>query len=94
MAAGPRPALVSLSVAPATIGVNGSTSHHCRVSQSGRLVHMRHHAFSDDALGDHDAVALAALLRSGEVSATEAVDAAIARATRIQPELAPVQFEA
>lgn len=39
----------------------------------------RVHAFSDDALGEHDAVALAALVASGERSPRELADAAIAR---------------
>ncbi|HET6153765.1 MAG TPA: amidase [Marmoricola sp.] len=47
----------------------------------------RVHAFTDDALGDHDAVGLAEEIRSGRVSAREAVDAAIARTEVLQPEL-------
>ncbi len=47
----------------------------------------RVHAFSDDALGDHDAVGLAEEIRSGRISAIEAVDAAIARTEQLQPEL-------
>lgn len=39
----------------------------------------RVHAFGDDALGDLDAVALADAIRSGRVSRTEVVEAAIAR---------------
>jgi amidase len=38
------------------------------------------HAFSDDILADHDAVAIAALIRSRQVSASEVVAASIARA--------------
>jgi amidase len=38
-------------------------------------------------LGDFDAVGVAALIRSGAISAREAVDAAIARAQRVNPEL-------
>jgi len=45
------------------------------------------HAFSDDALGDHDAVGLAEEIRTGRISALEAVDAAIARVELLQPEL-------
>ena len=45
------------------------------------------HAFTDDALGEHDAVGLAAEIRDGRVSPLEAVDAAIARVERLQPEL-------
>lgn len=47
----------------------------------------RVHAFSDDALGDHDAVGLAEEIRSGRISAAEAVDAAIARIEKVDPEL-------
>ena len=44
----------------------------------------RIHAFCDDVLGRHDAVGLAALVRRKEVSAAELVQAAIARAARVQ----------
>lgn len=47
----------------------------------------RVHAFTDDALGDHDAVGLAEEIRAGRVSAGEAVDAAITRIEKLQPEL-------
>ncbi|RNL61112.1 amidase [Nocardioides marmoriginsengisoli] len=47
----------------------------------------RVHAFTDDALADHDAVGLAEEIRAGRVSAAEAVDAAIARVEVLQPEL-------
>lgn len=40
--------------------------------------------FGDDALGDLDAVALATRVESGEASATELVEAAIARAEASQ----------
>lgn len=40
-----------------------------------------------DALGDHDATALAALVRSGEVKPLELVDAAIARIETVDPQL-------
>ena len=43
----------------------------------------RVHAFTDDALGDHDAVGLAAEIRAGRVSRQEAVEAAIARTRRL-----------
>lgn len=51
----------------------------------------RIHAFGDDALGDHDAVGLAQLLRRGEVSAAQVVAAAIARAERVEPHLHAIQ---
>jgi amidase len=50
------------------------------------------HAFTDDALSDHDAVAVADLIRKGEISAREAVEAAIARAEKVEPELNAVVF--
>ncbi|MFD9596007.1 amidase [Kitasatospora sp. NPDC059973] len=52
----------------------------------------RVHAFGDDALGEHDAVALAALVRSGEVASGELAAAAAARAERVDAALAPVAF--
>ncbi|MER7754179.1 amidase [Kitasatospora sp. NPDC097643] len=50
----------------------------------------RAHAFADDALGEHDAVALAALVRAGEVTPGELAAAAAARAARIDAALTPV----
>ena len=47
----------------------------------------RVHAFSDDALGHRDAVGLVEALHAGEVSVPEVVDAAIARAEQVEPEL-------
>jgi amidase len=41
--------------------------------------------FSDDALGHHDAVGLVEELRAGRVSSVELVEAAIARAERVNP---------
>lgn len=52
------------------------------------------HAFGDDALGDHDAVGLVEALHAGEVSIPEVVEAAIARAETVQPELNGIVFEA
>lgn len=52
------------------------------------------HVFTDDALGDLDAVGVAQRIASGEVSATEAVDAAIERVGKADTELAAVQYEA
>ncbi|MEV7182468.1 amidase [Kitasatospora sp. NPDC093679] len=54
----------------------------------------RVHAFGDDVLGDHDAVALAGLVRSGEASPDELAEAAAARARRIDAALEPVAFAA
>ena len=47
----------------------------------------RVHAFTDDALGTHDAVALAAEISAGNISAAEAVDAALARAEAVNDDL-------
>ena len=44
-------------------------------------------AFRDDALGRDDAVEVARRIRDGELSAAEAVEAAIARAERVNPAL-------
>jgi amidase len=45
------------------------------------------HAFTDDALADHDATALAERVAAGEVSARDLTEAAIARAEKVQGEL-------
>lgn len=45
------------------------------------------HAFSDDALGDHDTVELVRRLRAGEVSSVELVEASIARIEQVDPQL-------
>jgi amidase len=52
------------------------------MSDSARI-----HAFTDDALGDLDAVGVAASIRSGDISAREATEAAIARAEKVDPAL-------
>lgn len=44
-------------------------------------------ANTSDALGDLDATGVAARIRAGEITAAEALDAAIARAERVNPEL-------
>jgi amidase len=54
----------------------------------------RVHAFVDDALGDSDAVGLVARLQSGEVSAPELVEAAIARTEKVNPELNGLAYAA
>ena len=59
-----------------------------------RVSEHRVHAFTDDALGDRDAVGLVDALHAGEVSIPEVVDAAIARAETVQPELNGIVFEA
>jgi len=53
----------------------------------------RIHAFGDDALGTRDAVGLVEALHAGEVSIPEVVEAAIARAQRVQPELNGIAHE-
>jgi amidase len=47
----------------------------------------RIHAFTDDALGDLDAVGLAAAISARDISSREATEAAIARAERVDPTL-------
>lgn len=51
-------------------------------------------AFSDDALGDLDAVGLVAALRAGSVSSDEVIDAAIARAEKVNPALNALAYDA
>lgn len=50
------------------------------------------HAFGHDVLADHDAVALAGLIRSGQISATEAVQAAMARAEKVNGTLNAIEL--
>jgi amidase len=52
------------------------------------------HAFRDDALGDLDAVGLAAALQSRHVSVPEVVEAAIARTEAVNPTLNGLSFQA
>jgi amidase len=52
------------------------------------------HAFRDDALGDDDAVRLVERIRSGEVSPTELVEAAVARTEAVNPSLNGLAYEA
>jgi len=54
----------------------------------------RIHAFGDDALGSHDAVGLVEELHSGRVSVAEVVEAAIARAERVQPVINGIAYAA
>ncbi|MFF5445634.1 amidase [Streptomyces sp. NPDC012888] len=49
------------------------------------------HAFRDDALGEHDAVGLAAAIRRGEVGAAEAARAAAERVRAVETRLNAVQ---
>ena len=53
----------------------------------------RVHAFIDDALGRDDATGVADRIRSGEISAAEAIEAAIARIEQVEPVLGAVQRE-
>jgi hypothetical protein len=50
----------------------------------------RVHAFGDDVLADHDGVAIAALVRAGQLSAQEVAEAALARAGKVDPVLRAV----
>lgn len=52
------------------------------------------HAFGDDALGDSDTVGLVERLASGAVSAAELVEAAIARAEKVNPALNALAYPA
>jgi amidase len=54
----------------------------------------RIHAFSDDALGDLDAVGLVEQIQAGKVAIPEVIDAAIARVEQLAPTLNPVAYVA
>ena len=54
----------------------------------------RVHAFGDDALGELDAVGLVERIRSRRASIRDVVEAAIARAERVNPELNAIAHEA
>ncbi|WP_309649486.1 amidase [Nocardioides sp.] len=54
----------------------------------------RVHAFSDDALGEHDAVGLVEALHAGEVSVPQVVEAAISRVERVDPDLNAIAYRA
>ncbi len=54
----------------------------------------RVHAFTDDALADHDAVGIADLIRRGELSREEVEAAAIARLAEVAPALAAAAYTA
>lgn len=56
-------------------------------------VSSRVHAFGNDALGNDDAVGVALRIRRGEISARDAVEAAIARARRVNPVLNAIALE-
>ena len=51
-------------------------------------------AFDDDALGELDAVGVAEALRSGAMSPTDAIEAAIARTQKVNPQLNGMAYEA
>jgi amidase len=51
-------------------------------------------AFDDDALGEMDAVGVAEAIRSGAISRAEAVEAAIARTQKVNPQLNGLVYEA
>lgn len=53
----------------------------------------RIHSFTDDLLSDHDAVALAALIKSKKISSKEVVQTSIDRANRVNPSLQAIITE-
>jgi amidase len=53
----------------------------------------RVHAFADDAMGNDDAVAIAARIAGGEITAREAAHAAVARVRKVNGELNAVAHE-
>ncbi|GAA5126712.1 amidase [Haloechinothrix salitolerans] len=58
------------------------------------MTETRVHAFTDDVLGEDDAVGIAARIASGEVSPREVIDAAIARTQRVDETLNAVTYSA
>ena len=56
-------------------------------------VSSRVHAFGNDVLAGHDAVALAGLIRKGEISAIEVAEAAIARARKVNGTLNAIEHD-
>jgi amidase len=50
-------------------------------------------AYCDDVLGTRDGVELAALIAAGEIKASEAIEAAIARARKVNPALNAIVTE-
>lgn len=69
------------------MGVTDTTAARDRYTANEKV-----HAFRDDALGHDDATALAARVRSRDVSPTELVDAAIERCERLDPALGALVF--
>jgi amidase len=61
------------------------------MSETSELRRDRVHAFTDDALGRHDAVGLARLIRDKAVSPQEAVAAAIERARAVEDRIHAIQ---
>ncbi|MFO1469761.1 MAG: amidase [Turneriella sp.] len=53
----------------------------------------RVHAFGNDVLADHDAVALAELIRKGDLKSVEVTEAAIARARKVNGTLNAIEHE-
>lgn len=58
------------------------------------MTETRVHAFTDDALGEDDAVGIEARIASGEVSPREVVEAAVARTQRVDETLNAVTYPA
>lgn len=73
---------------------NSSPEHDSNATETApSLSANRVHAFSDDALGYGDATAISERIRRGEISATEAVEAAINRVQKIDPQLHAIAWE-
>jgi amidase len=68
-----------------------TTVRHSRASLL-RVSGSRVHVFADDALGTRDATGVAAAIRDGEISALDAVDAAIARAERLAARVEAIAY--
>ena len=50
-------------------------------------------AYCDDVLGTRDGIEIAALIKAGEIQASEVVEAAIARARKVNPALNAIATE-
>ena len=63
-----------------------------QVDETTRTTPQRIHAFGDDALGTMDATDVAAAIAKGDISAMEAVEAALARSEKVDGALNALEF--
>src|SRR3569623_570662 len=74
-------------------GIQRASPHLVRKTKKPMTHSTTDHAFTDDALADHDAVALATFIRTGKLSAAEVTTATIARSQKVHPQINAVQLE-